>query len=139
MRLIRQLYRPDGVFSELQDDSGNHVAMALEHAFNVDGSWIPKLSPGVYGCHRGPHRLEGMTIPFETFEVMGVPPFRGCPVSGILFHWGNWDRDSDGCILLGRAEQGSQWGEMITASRLLFKSFMSLNADVDQFTLTVVG
>lgn len=84
------------------------------------------------------HRLHGMTEDFETFEVLGVPDFQGNPVTGLLFHWGNWNKDSEGCILTGEAETSSAQGMMVTASRDKFAAFMQLHEGEDTFQLTVL-
>ena len=134
--LQRDAYRADGIFSTCSDDQGQPVMATLEHAYDDgSGGWSPKIPPGVYTCNRGDHRLHGMANTFETFEVTGVEGHEG-----ILFHWGNFNRDSEGCILVGQgnATQGDGT-EMITGSRLEFEKFMALHADEQEFTLTVLG
>lgn len=96
----------------------------LEHSF-AGRALIP---PGNYRCVRGPHRLHGMTKDFETFEVLGIPGH-----SGLLFHWGNYNRDSQGCILVGASRQG----DMICGSRAAFATFMALQKGEDSFLLVV--
>ncbi len=119
----------DGIFSELTDNVGLHVAFCLEHAYpTADGGWFAKIPAGVYKCLRGQHRLAGMTAPFETFEISNIPGH-----SNILFHAGNFNRDSEGCILLGESISGS----MILNSKKVFGSFMNMQAGVDSFLLTV--
>jgi hypothetical protein len=144
----RAEYRPDGILSEISDVIGP-VLVTLEHAFlpqgifpagisfghfghHGQGDFLPKIPPGIYTCVRGPHRLEGMTEDFETFEVTGVAGH-----SGLLFHWGNWNRDSDGCILVGEEFDSSPCGEMLTNSRATFDKFMALQDGVDSFQLEV--
>ena len=70
--------------------------VTLEHAYFFNGAYTPKLHNGVYTCVRGPHRLHGMIDFFSTFEITKVSGH-----SGILFHWGNYNEDSEGCILTG--------------------------------------
>ena len=140
LTLTRNQYRSDGVFSTLTDENGNVVARTLDHAYDDgNGGWTAKIQPGTYTCQLGPHELEGMTAPFQTFEVLNVPDFQGAPVSGILFHWGNYAKDSHGCLLLGASEVFDGTEEMVTNSRATFAQFMTLQAGIDQFTLTVVG
>ena len=126
LELRRVDKRPDGIMSELYC-RGKVIANTMEHSY--DGQ--PKLSDGVYTCVRGTHRLHN-GIPFVTFEVTGVPGH-----SGILFHVGNWNKDSDGCILVGDAVVDSSQGRMITNSKVMFADLMALQAGVDSFTLTV--
>ena len=128
MRLTRSEFNADGIIGTLTNEQGDQLAVTLEHAF--DGR--PKLPAGHYHCQRGMHRLEHGEK-FETFEVMGVPGH-----TGILFHIGNWNKDSDGCILLGRVVTASTEGRMITSSSLTFAYFMNELTDVDEFLLTVV-
>ena len=133
MKLNRLQDRSDGIFGQLLDDSGNVVAQTLEHAFiNPDGSYSPKVPLGTYTCQRGSHQLESMSKPFITFQIMDVPNH-----TNILFHMGNWNKDSDGCILLGEAIAQSGQGQMITNSVATWKEFMQLQDGLDTFQLIV--
>ena len=127
MRLIRSEFNPDGIFGKLIDDNGDQLAVTLEHSYNG----TPKLPPGHYLCKRGMHKLEHGD-PFETFEVTGVTGH-----TGILFHVGNWNKDSDGCILLGRVVVDSPEGRMITSSHMTFAYFMNDLVATNEFLLTV--
>ena len=134
LTLTRFLVRPDGIFSRLSNPQGETLAVTLEHAFgNPQSGYGAKLPIGTYACQRGTHRL-AHGPEFETFEVTGVTGH-----SGILFHVGNFNIDSDGCILLGTAfsEYGDNGGFMITNSRMAFSSFMAIQAGVTTFELTV--
>lgn len=126
--LTRTDFRPDGIFSILvQLDTGTRFSVTLEHSYEN----LPKLPDGSYTCVRGKHRLHGMTEDFETFEVTGVEGH-----SGILFHWGNYNKDSDGCILLGQSiSKDTDW--MVTHSRDTFAKFMDMLQGTDEFTLIV--
>ena len=118
----------DGVFGQLLDESGMVVGSTLEHAYQDGAVWLAKIPAGTYTCVRGPHRLHGMTEDFETFEITGVEGH-----AGLLFHWGNFNRDSEGCVLLGHTRQG----DMITGSRDEFTKFMALQSGLNSFQLTV--
>lgn len=128
MRLTRHDYRHDGIFGILYDAEDDRIAATIEHSYDL----APKLPAGTYTCVRGKHRLHGMTQDFETFEVMGVPGH-----TGILFHWGNYNHDTEGCILLGRVVTASPIGWMITSSRDTFERFMVDLDGIDSFQLTV--
>ena len=131
--LSRRQLRPDGIFSDLTDDSGQLIAYALEHAYeNADGTWAPKIPSGTFTCQLGPHRLHGMTQDFQTYEITGVSGH-----SNLLFHWGNWNADSEGCILLGEAIAHSAQGQMVTNSRATFSSFIAGLGGDETFTLVV--
>ncbi len=136
MTLERTDFEADGILGILLDDKDFFVAHTLEHAYGTgagDGSYTPKVPVGTYTCKRSPHRLHGMSVTFETFQLMDVPNH-----SNILLHWGNFNKDSDGCILLGQEVTTGPKGEhMITNSRATFVKFMDLQDGVDTFTLTV--
>lgn len=118
-----------GVFGVLLDDNNTQIAVTLEHAYsNGQGGFQPKIPDGTYTCQRGTHILSGMSNTFETFEIQNVPGH-----TGILFHWGNYNNDSEGCVLLG-TDLGTC---MITDSRDAFARFMNLMEGVDTFSLRV--
>lgn len=122
----------DGIFGTLSDENNQTLCVTLQHAYdsaNGDGSFLPKLPPGVYKCVRGQHQLASMHQPFTTFEITGVLGH-----TNILFHQGNYDKDSEGCVLLGVARSG----DMILHSAIAFKQFMQLQDGIDFFTLTVI-
>lgn len=128
LTLTRQDKRPDGIFSELTDEKGNFVAVTLEHSF--DGE--PKLYDGAFKCVKGLHQLH-VGNKFETFEITGVQGH-----SGILFHVGNYNSDSEGCVLLGTDVKNMDNGtRMITHSMIAFSKFMAMLDKVSEFTLIV--
>ena len=150
MTIKRVAYRADGIFSEMFD--GTTLLMrTCEHAWPSglpQYQFLPMVMPGKYVCVRGQHRLKGMKEDFVTFEILGVPGH-----SGVLFHWGNWNEDSRGCVLTGEAfafaphdtdrdgevERHEQRVQMVTNSRVAFKRFMAAQEDTDRFTLTVLA
>jgi hypothetical protein len=138
LQLRRDAYRADGIFSTVVGENGP-VCVGLEHAYLVDGVWTPKIYPGVFTCQRGLHRLHGMTEDFETFEITGVEDHKN-----LLFHWGNYNENSEGCVLVGESVveargHGMAHVEMVTNSRLTFAKFMQLQLGVERFLLTVEG
>lgn len=124
LTLRRTSYTDDGIFGNLFDESANIVCVTLEHSYHR----VPKIPSGLYTCVRGFHRLEGAADSFQTFEVTGVPGH-----TGVLFHVGNLNKDSSGCILVGTAVGAS----CIIESKLAFKNFMMLQASLDSFELLV--
>ena len=129
MALVRNQWRPDGIFSAFIDADGKQRAITLEHAYDDgNGGWKPKIPNGTYVCKRymSPH------FGFEVFQVMDVP---NC--QNIEIHCGNFDKDSEGCILLGEAEAMSGSAEMVTNSKVTFHEFMALQAGLDEFNLVV--
>lgn len=129
-KLRRTDWRDDGVFGEFTFEGDEAPCMVtLEHAYEKEA----KVSPGVYTCRRGMHQL-GAGFPFETFEILGVKGH-----SGILFHAGNYNKDSHGCVLCGQAIHVQPNGEwMITASRATFEKWREKLAGVDEFQLEVL-
>lgn len=132
LTLIRDQFRKDGILSTLRAEDASVIAITLEHAYSNNAKWQPKLPNGTYTCKRGAHRLHGMTSDFETFEVIKVKGH-----SGILFHKGNYNKDSEGCILLGKQTFESDSGIMVTSSKITFNKFINMLKGIDSFTLLV--
>lgn len=127
LRLERTCSTPYGVFGRLLGEDGEQLMVTLEHSYGGQA----KLAPGEYRCVRhAPNRL-----PYETFMVTGVPDFQGQRVDGILIHIGNFNRDSEGCVLVGLSEGV----RMILSSHAAFERLMGLQAGLQEFRLTVAG
>lgn len=137
--LNRFNYSELGVLSYLQTLNRETLFYTLEHAYALDSTdtmtdtWIPKLPVGEFRCVRGEHQLHNSRNPFETFEITGVSGH-----SGILFHVGNYNNDSDGCVLLGTSYTIELDTAMVLNSKEAFDKFMMLQQDVTQFMLKVV-
>lgn len=134
MRLKRIWYRDDGIISQLVG-SGTQFT-TLEHAYSDGmGNWEPKIGPGVYECIRGTHGIHSCPS-FDTFEIVGVSGHLG-----LLFHWGNWNEDSEGCILVGdklaQASHNDYTADLVTNTRAAFARFMVAQSAARFFTLTV--
>jgi hypothetical protein len=129
LTLTRQSSNSWGIVSLLTDINGTQLAVTLEHAYENDGEYYPKIPSGSYSCQRGMHQLAGMAQPFETFEITGVIGH-----TNILFHAGNYNKDSEGCVLLGT----TLGIDMILNSREAFQNFMITQENVDEFTLEVI-
>jgi len=138
LKLVNQVKEADGIFGTLTSEDGTFSCVTLQHAYDSglgNGSFEPKLPSGTYICQRSMHQLEGMTAPFETFQIMNVPNH-----TNMLIHAGNYNNDSDGCVLVGRRivpNPDAPGSNMITSSKNTFNAFMDLQKGVDQFTLTV--
>ena len=129
LTLTRQSYNSWGVISELADIGGKIIAVTLEHAFEQpDGSYAPKVPAGTYTCMLGTHHLDHGG-PQQLYEVKNVPGH-----TGILFHKGNYNHDSDGCILLGSSLD--KVDQCVVSSEAAFDAFMALQAGAP-FTLRV--
>jgi hypothetical protein len=132
--LTRGAHRPDGIFGSLETAQGFHLAYTLEHSYPAEGAtWVAKVAPGTYRCLRHPP----VRLSYETFLLEHVPPFQGKPVEGILLHRGNFDKDSEGCILLGTGRSMTAQGLIITESKVAFEKFMALQRGLSAFSLTI--
>ena len=128
-RLTRRDFYSTGIFGDFTFDGDDAPFMVtLEHAYPIETGFAPVVPPGVYTCVRGTHALSN-GVPFVTFEITGVSGH-----SGILFHAGNYNADSHGCVLCGKAILGG----MITGSKDEFAAFMARLEGVDSFDLEVV-
>jgi hypothetical protein len=132
--LTRTDYRADGIFGELFDDD-SLFCVTLEHAYAQDnGTYAPKLPAGHYTCVRGEHTLAHWNKggSFEAFEVMDVPGH-----TGILFHVGNKNDDSDGCILIAKTVITTMPQWIIQSSLVTFEKFMGQMEGINEFELDV--
>ena len=119
----------DGAFGTLfRQDIGTQIAVTLEHAYDDGGGgWFSKIPPGRYFCVLGHHPINGVT-----YEVTNVPGH-----TAMLFHVGNYEKDSAGCILLGEQIDEVNGRLMITKSRETFEKFMALQDGTPSFWLWV--
>lgn len=127
LTLVRDRTSVDGVFGRLMSYD-NIVAYTLEHAFPGEDGYSPAVPAGTYECVKGLHYLEGASSCIMAFEVTKVLGH-----TGILFHIGNTNSDSSGCILVGQSIQGN----MLMKSRLAFRAFMDSMLRYPIFTLVV--
>lgn len=124
--LSRDLYREDGVFGDLISGDGNLSLLTLEHSYGL----LPKIPKGNYICKRTIWHKKGI----PTFEIIGVPN-----VTRALFHTGNKEQDSEGCVLLGLARiEGNDGIMMITNSKMAHERFMEHFEGVNEFPLTIL-
>ena len=129
-RLVRTKFSDEGVFGEFFFDGYEKPFMiTLEHAYvDPSGNVFAKIPSGSYRCVRGLHELH--SGPVETFEVLGVEGHSGL----LCCHVGNFNRDSDGCVLAGKAISGN----MITDSKEVYEEYMQMLDGVDEFQLEVI-
>ena len=130
LAIQRNKFLESGIFGQMSTVEDEHIPMTLEHAYLVNGVWIPKVASGSYVCRKhAPLRLN-----YTTYMLLGVPDFQGVPVDGILIHILNFNKESRGCIGVGKEVMGDN---MITDSRQTFERFMRLQDGVFEFTLTI--
>lgn len=129
-KLIRQSSGLYGIIGALTSEDGTKSFVTLEHAYpDGQGGFCPKLASGMYTCvWHDPVRLH-----YPTYMVTRVPAFQGAPVDGILIHRGNYNKDSEGCILVGM-EKGTG---CILESEKAFDQFMEIQNRAPSCTLMV--
>lgn len=126
MILKRIALTENGTFGVLLH-KGTPFAVTLERKWEDNQPNISCIPAGNYECKRVRSPTFG-----NTFEVTNVPGR-----SHILFHKGNLQDDSHGCILVGE-QYGDLWGNPgVLASRKGFSEFLEKLADVDSFRLTI--
>ena len=123
--LARVAVREEGAFGVLLQD-GLPFAVTLERTF--EGLRV-KIPAGRYVCRSSYFHRGG----YDTYEVTGV---RGH--SRLLFHAGNTEDDSEGCILVGRRFGELSGRPAVLESRLGFDEFMRRAAGRPSFDLEVV-
>jgi hypothetical protein len=117
-----RLRQAEGAFGVLL--AGSILPLSLGRTYPKDdadprGEQFVKIPPGRYVCRRTYFHRGG----FDTYEVTGVEGH-----SRLLFHKGNVEADSEGCILVG--QRFDQWGRpAVLESALAFSVFMRLTAD----------
>jgi hypothetical protein len=134
LKLRRSDFLMTGIFGELESDDESLLLQVLEHSYPIQEggasfstNWAPKVPPGQYTCVRGTHRLiHG--APFETFEVTNVPGH-----TGVLFHPGNTESDSEGCLLLGLSREKN----IISHSLAAFEKFIECQIGCDSFMIDI--
>jgi hypothetical protein len=129
MTLTRTDFLSVGIFGQMTSEDGKINLYTLEHAYpDMNNEYVAKIPEGSYQCVLGQHQLKGMAQPFHTYEVTNVPGH-----TNILIHPGNYNADSEGCILVGLAKGNNA----ILNSREAFQAFMVLQNGEPEFTLTI--
>lgn len=126
LTLVRVGTSSKGTFGVLRHDNIPFVLTMelpwLDNQYNV--SCIP---PGRYQCVRVLSPQFG-----DTFEVLDVPSREH-----ILFHKGNYLRNTKGCILVGEKFEGPPSSPYIVDSGHAFEEFKMLLAGHKEFWLTI--
>lgn len=117
--------REDGAFSALLWD-GRPFAVSVERTFD---SGRPVISSGYFACLRSFYNKGG----YPTFEII-VPGH-----SRVLFHKGNTEKDSLGCICVAESFSFVDGVTAVADSRGGFAEFMNLVEGLDAFGMEVIG
>jgi hypothetical protein len=131
--LIRLTKRLEDVQRGVLLHNGEPILSTLELPWKDNKPNISCIPQGRYYCTRTKDRtLAGGTHIPETFEVNDVKDR-----SGILFHVGNFAKETHGCILLGQGYDYSPGYPMITHSENAFKRFLNETKNTDSFALLI--
>ena len=117
-----------------QGTFGNIIFENIPFALSLEREWLDNrtsvscIPAGEYFCKRVDSPRFGNT--FEVANVKGR--------THILFHKGNLDDDSHGCILVGEEFGNIGKSSGIKSSKSGYNEFMALMSDVDEFRLIIV-
>lgn len=126
LELLRVAVENEGAFGVLRL-GGYPRLVTLEHTYRDENA--VKIPMGRTRCHRDFFHRGG----YETFEIEVAGHSR------VLFHKGNIEKNSDGCVLVG-ARFGRLGGRAaILQSAVGFGEFMEMLKGVDEFELNVVN
>lgn len=128
LRLTRIASNPrEGTFGAITLD-GRPICLTLEPYHRDNERNISSIPSGQYLIKRVDSPTYGNT--FEITNIQGR--------SSVLFHWGNRDDNTQGCILLGEefGELNGDWA--VLSSKKGFNEFIKLMAYQDEAILTIV-
>jgi len=126
MRLIRIANTEAGIFGVLLYKE-IPLFVTLENQWRDNTPFISCIPEGVYHCDRIESPRFG-----NTFEVINVPGR-----TSILFHAGNVEPDTTGCILLAMSYGMLHNTPAITNSRVAMGKFLDILKDTEAFSLIV--
>ena len=127
MILKRIAETEDGTFGVLLD-AGVPFALTCEPEDKDNQQGISCIPEGAYECKRRMYHRRG----YEVFEVTDVPNR-----TNILFHRGNTEDDTQGCILIGEQFEALGDKAAVLNSGKGFQEFMKRLYDKDTFTLYI--
>jgi uncharacterized protein DUF5675 len=126
--LLRVAMLPEGAFGVLMQ-WGIPFATTLERTYELAGKQqFTKIPTGIFPC-RSRYYLRGN---YDTYEVMEVPGH-----FALLFHKGNVENDSDGCILVGQGYGNVYQKPGVIRSMDGFHEFMRRTEGKPEFFLRV--
>ena len=126
MRLIRVSRTAEATYGVLVW-SGVPFAVTLEDTWRDNAREVSCIPAGTYQCKRVDSPRFGDT--FEITDVTGR--------SHILFHRGNTEDDTRGCVLVGEAFNPVNGRPGITASKEGFEEFLRLTRQTLEFQLSI--
>ncbi|MCI0551090.1 MAG: DUF5675 family protein [Anaerolineae bacterium] len=127
LTLVRVGTSSKGTFGVLRHGNIPFV-LTMELPWQDNQSNVSCIPPGRYQCVRVLSPQFG-----DTFEVLNVPGREH-----ILFHKGNYLRNTKGCILVGEKFEGPPSSPYIVDSGHAFEEFKMLLAGHKEFWLTII-
>ena len=127
LKLIRIAFILDGTFGILFDYDDSIICLTLEREWKNNEKNVSCIPRGKYICRRIESSKFG-----NTFEVCDVPGR-----SHILFHPGNIEDDTHGCIITGKRIRMFKSKIAVLLSRISFKRFMRILNPDDCFELEI--
>lgn len=128
---------PDGMFG-VALWNGTPFALTLERPWldnQVGLSCIPEGNYTCLRCRNSPdYNYQDSPRFGNTFQVFNVPGR-----SKILFHKGNIDDDTHGCILLGEQYEFIGRKVAILSSKKGFQEFKDYTQRIDEFNLNIIN
>ena len=125
-KLIRIAYIPDGTFGVLLDED-IPFCLTLEREWKDNEENISCIPRGSYLCKWVQSPKFG-----DTFEVFDVPKH-----THILFHKGNIEDDSEGCIIIGEQFHKYKGKISLKASREGYREFKQRTHFLMEFELEI--
>jgi hypothetical protein len=132
IQVKRTDYSDKATIGELYVD-GVFECYTLEDVVRSDGVKIfgeTAIPPGTYAVGMTWSKRFGRIMP----QIMDVPGFEG-----IRIHPGNSDKDTEGCILVGKTKNPPNWiGESVAAFNPLYAKMQHAWSDGSPITLEIV-
>jgi hypothetical protein len=133
LELVRVSVAPEGAFGVLLQDGVPLGPVTIERSYPVAASMprslqFVKIPPGRYRCKRTRFLRGG----YDTFEITGVVGH-----DRLLFHAGNSENDSEGCVLVGQRFGRVGPNPGVLSSRMGFAEFMQFMGRREVFELLV--
>lgn len=128
IEIKRRIENEHGTFGELFKD-GSLVAVTLERPWMNNQKDVSCIPAGEYVCK--PHESPRFGFCYQVQDVPGR--------TDILFHKGNWLKETLGCVLVGRRWDHPNRPTMILESELGLRNFHQKVDGFPVFGLKVTG
>ena len=125
--ILKRFEQTDKVTRGVLIHENNAIALTLENPWKGNTPNISCIPTGIYLCKRIDSPRFG-----ETFEVTDVEGR-----THILFHSGNVESQTKGCILLGNMLTEYKGEPAVLNSNKTVKKFMEVLSGIDSFSLNV--